>query len=367
VKVLRPTITCVVLAGMLAAVGCAPPAAEPKAKMPKKAELLVELPDHCNTPDGMAIMPDGSIILSVPNYNIKSSPAVLVKITKDNKVEPFYTVPVLPETGACRPMGICVAPSGDIYLADSQFTDGKEPGKPLLHKSRVLRIEMKDGKPVKTVTVASGFNVANAVIIRDGYVYVSETISDIEAKPLISGVFRFKLGEEGVQLKPGTEDPHLIATIKTFNPDIPFGADGLTFDSKGNLYIGNFADGTTHKLVFDNDGKVTSNEIFAKADCMKSCDGIYCDLRNDKIYVADSIANAVQVILPDGSVETLAVNPESDGSNGALDQPCEVIVRGNEVIVSNMDWPVPGKEPGAFATVNTKFDKPYTISIIKLD
>jgi hypothetical protein len=36
------------------------------------------------------------------------------------------------------------------------------------------------------------------------------------------------------------------------------------------------------------------------------------------------------------------------------------VVRGNEVIVSNMDFPVPGG-------VNTTFNKPYTMSFIKLD
>ena len=93
---------------------------------------------------------------------------------------------------------------------------------------------------------------------------------------------------------------------------------------------------------------------------MKSCDGIFCDLATDNIYVADSIANAVQIVSPDGVVQTLAVDEENDGSGGRLDQPCEVLLRGNEVLVSNMDFPVPGG-------VNTKWDKPYTLSIIRLE
>ena len=68
----------------------------------------------------------------------------------------------------------------------------------------------------------------------------------------------------------------------------------------------------------------------------------------------------MQVVSPDGSVQTLAQNAESDGSDGQLDQPNEVLIRGNELIVANMDFPVPGG-------VNKKFDKPYTISVIKLD
>ncbi|MCX5672263.1 MAG: hypothetical protein NTU94_13175 [Planctomycetota bacterium] len=63
-----------VSAAALAAGGCAL----------KEARLLVVLPDYVNTPDGMALMPDNSIILSVPNFNDPTSPAVLVKISPDN-------------------------------------------------------------------------------------------------------------------------------------------------------------------------------------------------------------------------------------------------------------------------------------------
>lgn len=33
------------------------------------AELLLELPDNCNTPDALCLLPDGNVILSVPNVN----------------------------------------------------------------------------------------------------------------------------------------------------------------------------------------------------------------------------------------------------------------------------------------------------------
>ncbi len=332
-------------------------------KPKKQAQLLVELPESCNTPDGMAVLPSGDIILSVPNFNDKKAPPLLMKITRDNKLEEFCRLPKNPDTGRMGPMGMVAGPSGDLYLADNQIFHDPD-GKPMLYgKSRLVRIVVKDGKPVEVVPVVTGFNVSNAVVIRDGYVYVSETILAPKTgdEPLASGVFRFKLGEEGIALKqPLKDDPHLIATLLTYNKDVPFGADGMTFDAQGNLYVGNFADGTMHKIEFGADGKVVSNRIFAKADFMKSCDGIWYDARTQKIYVADSLANAVQMISLDGKVETLARDPNNDGSNGRLDQPCEVLVRGNEVIVSNMDFPVPGG-------VNKTFDKPWTMSVIKLD
>ena len=57
-------------------------------------------------------------------------------------------------------------------------------------------------------------------------------------------------------------------------------------------------------------------------------------------------------------VKTLAQNGDTDGLDGGMDQPCEVLLRGRELIVSNMDWPVPG-------CINQKYDPPCTLSIIR--
>jgi len=333
----------------------------PEAKPLKKPELLVELPDHCNTPDGMCVLPDGSVIVSVPNFNDKKAPPLLVKITKDNEVEDFLKLPPHPETKRMGPMGIRPAPNGDLYLADNQLFHHRDGKTSLYGKSRLVRIKMKDGKPDGLVVVANGINVANAVAIHDGYVYLTETILVPDSKPLKSGVFRFKLDEQDVQMQtPLHKDPHLILTLESTNP-IPFGADGICFDKEGNLYVNLFADAVIRKIRLDKEGKVLSNVIFAKAPFMKSCDGMDYDPRTNKIYVADLLGNAVHAVSMEGKVQTLAANGDTDGSDGQLDAPCEALVRGNTIVVANMDFVVEG------ASVNTKFDKPYTISVIKLD
>jgi len=65
----------------------------------------------------------------------------------------------------------------------------------------------------------------------------------------------------------------------------------------------------------------------------------------------------------EGNVLTLHKNGDTDGSDGSLDQPAEVIIRGNELIVVNMDmlWDDPQD-----LLVNTKIDEPYTLSVIPL-
>lgn len=333
------------------------PAEQPPADSAKKAELLVQLPSGCNTPDAMALLPDGNVVLSMPNFNKLEDGVFMMLITKDNKAEKLLDLPNHPETGKpVGPLGVCVAPSGDLFLADYQMTGERQ--------SRVLKIAMKDGKPGEIKPVITGFHVSNAVLCHNGYLYVSETQIDTKAKPATSGVFRFKLGElEGEPIalaEDETKDPHFLGIIEVHNEELPLGADGLCIDKEGNLYIGNFSDGTVHRMQFDSDGKVKSNTIFAKADFMKSADGLFMDQAAGVIYVADSKANAVQMVSLDGSVKTLAQNGDTDGLDGGMDQPCEVLLRGREVIVSNMDWPVPG-------CINQKYNEPCTLSVIRLD
>jgi hypothetical protein len=333
------------------------PAAAPKPL--KKAELLVELPPSCNTPDGMTLLPDQSVIVSVPNFNDKTAAPLLMKITKDNKVEEFYKLPPNPDTGRFGPMGIRVAPSGDFYLADNQLFHGKD-GKNLYGKSRLVRIAVKDGKPTAVVPVATGLNVANGITLHDGYVYITETILVPDSTPLVSGVFRFKFGEESITMKqPLKDDPHLVTTLET-KSKVGFGADGICFDGKGRLYVSDFSDAVIYRVILDKDGKVTSKKLFAKADFMHSCDGMDYDPKADKIYSADLMGNGVRVIDMEGKVQSLAQDADNDGSGGRLRTPCEALVRGNTIVVSNMDFPFEG-------TVVKKVSKPATISVIKLD
>jgi len=323
-----------------------------KAAPRRTASLLATLPAACNTPDGMCLLPDGSIIVSAPNVNDQTQPAVLLKVSPQNTVEVFFTVPPDPKTGKAFPMGICRAPSGDLYVADNQWFVAPD------HQARVLRIAMKDGKPAEAVTVVSGLVIANAVAVRDGYLYVTDSIMLPDSKPLVSGVFRFKLGEEGVTLKkPLDKDPHLVATLTTVNEKVRIGADGMTFDREGALYIGNFGDGVVHKFTVGADGKATG-AIFARSDRMRSTDGLFYHEPTGRIIVADYLGNAIHAVMPNGRVRTLVANGDGE-PKGALDAPCEAIVRGDEIIVSNMDMPFGD-------AINKKFERPAVLSRIPL-
>ena len=343
-----------VAAASVTLAGCLPPA-----QQANRPQLFLSLPDACNTPDGMTLDPaTGNIILACPNFNDTKFPGILMKIDPSNKVSKFFDLPPHPETGKAGPMGLDFGPDGNLYVADNQYFNDKN------YKSRLIRVNIKDGKPVGADVVVDGFKLSNAVIWKGNDVYVSDTFFDLPDKPGASGIYRISLDEMAkgtVKLQPNATDPHLIAqfvTVPNHRKD-PAGADGLTFDSKGNLYTGNFGNGVFSKITFDASGKVASNTVLVKSPEMPCVDGIFCDLKTDKIYVTDSERNAIHVVTPDGKMTTLWMNDDTDGADGLLDQPCEPLLRGNELIIVNFDMPFPGLK-------NAKFDKYHTISVIKL-
>ena len=325
-----------------------------------QAELLIQLSEKYNTPDALCLLANGDMIVTVPNVNDRSSPPALLRVKPDNTYEEFYQPPPHPVTGEAYPFGIATDGTGDLYLADLQwFANPEDPG----HHARVLWIPMQDGKPGEAKTIIEGFVTVNAVLVRDGYLYLTDTIMKPGTDPLISGIFRFPLDQAKQNTIQATlpleDDPHCIGTIETHNVEVGFGADGLAMDKDGNLYVSNYADGTIHKIEFAEDGTPKPPTIFAKAPFMKSADGMFYDAKRDVIFVADMMANAIQMVFLDGTVRTLAQDPASDGSGGRLSAPSEAMVRGDELIVNNFDMVIPGG-------VNQEFGPPHTISVIKL-
>ncbi len=300
----------------------------------------------------MAVLPDGAIILSVPNFTDPTSPGVLMKVAPDDGVSLFCKLPLHPQTGRVFPMGVRQAPSGDLYVADCQVMEDTPDN------SRLLCVRVADGKPGRVDVVVHGLNVANGVAIRDGFVYVTDSATGKTGDGAVaSAVYRFGLDGHDVQIKTGGGDPHLVATLKTVSKDIPVGADGIDFDEQGNLYVANCGDGLIEKIVLNEAGRVVRQEALTAPGQMKSADGIFYDRATRRIYVADILANAIRAVTLEGRVETVAQSGDNDGSAGQLDGPSEAVVRGQELIVANFDRVFPG-------CVNTQSEKPYTLAVI---
>ncbi|OVE74169.1 hypothetical protein BVX94_01285 [bacterium B17] len=341
------------------AAGCGAPKEETTKSDLLKPELLFTLADQYDSPDGMTIGKDGNIYLAMncAGKDFKfANHAKIMRITADDKLEEVGTLPPHPETKVASPLGIVFGPDGSLYICDNQaFAGGTK-------KSRVLRMTIEDGKAVKTEVLVEGLQMANGIAVRGGSLYVNETAIDPEAKPMISGVYRFKFSEldpANVIKVTGSDDPHLFLKVETDYPNdlMKVGANGIDFDSKGNMYVCNFGEAAVIKATFKEDGTIDKVSNLCKGQGIESSDGCHID-QNDDLWVADFMGNAiVKVCTKSGDVTIVAKNEPGDGKDGALDAPSECIRRGNKVYVSNIDITY---GPNAY-------DELQTMSVINLE
>ncbi len=339
-----------------------------------KAELFAVLPKEiCVTPDSFCYAPWGDVLFTCPNYADPTMPQAIMAIRPDNSIRLWGVFPVNPaykistEPGKMSalsgPMGLEFGPDGNLYVADNVGWYGDPlAGAPNFQNGRIVRILVKDQRPVGAEVVAYNFSHPNDLKIHDGWIYVSHSLLAKEGedgKTLVSGVYRFPLDAQNVKVNNTTDDPQIVCLSRTTK--LWYGIDGICFGNDGELYLGNFGDATIEKVVFDKDGKVVSQEIFAQGPEMLSNDGMWYDKENGHIYVCDFSQNAILDVDATGKITILAQNGDTDGLDGSLDEPAGVILRGKELIISNFD-----NVPGPPHT-NTGHDEHCTLSVIKLE
>jgi sugar lactone lactonase YvrE len=298
----------------------------------------IMLPDKYNSPDGMSIGKDGCIYLSMNNAGEGFKfqyPARILRITPRDKIEEVTDLPKHPETGVASPLGNCWGADGNLYVSDNQMFATTKRG-----LSRVLRVNMENGKAKGVDVVATGLNMANGITARGDCLYVTDTTLDTET-PMTSGVYRFALAElkNSTPVRvTGIGDPHLIFTLKTKNLNHHVGANGIASDRKGDLYVCNFGDVEIWKLALDANGKVVSSSVFAQGGGLESVDGLQYDAAGNNLWTADFLGNAIACIpVKTGKITIIAKNGISDGAYGELHAPSECIRRGSKVYVSNID------------------------------
>lgn len=331
-----------------------------------KTSMFVELDDtKVSVPDGLDIDANGDLILAIPNYidYEKVGGAKMYKIDKNRQVSDWFSaLTPHPVTGKVHPMGIAFGPDGHLYICDNQFFNGKD------NLSRILRIVVENGKPVRCETVVSNFKFANGMRWYGNRLFVSNSKMDMPDQKHKSCVYAIGLDEmqKGeVKLTPGLKDKHVVAVFTAKGaPDAAnetTGADGLTFDSQGRMYCGNFGDGVISRVTFDAKGKPVKQEVIIdNPQEITCCDGIIYDKVRDLIYITNSRRNAVQAYdVAKGTVQVISENGDTDGKNGELDQPCEPFIVDNQLIIVNFDRP---NQP----MKNTVHDTPITISVIEL-
>ena len=326
---------------------------------PKLFTLLPE--DLVCTPDGMEIDAEGNLILSCPNFADLSMPSCILKIDRDKNIRKWFDVPVNPETGEARSMGIAFGPDQDLYIIDNAGWTGRED---LIGTGRVLRVRMQGDTIAKVTVVADHMEHPNGIRIKGDFMYLTQSTMNgvqTDSGKLMSCVYKFHLDDHDIHCTNTLADKHILCTFITENPLCQYGVDGIVFDREGRLIIGNFGDGSIHRITLDANGDMVSNELWCQNPAaLKTTDGMTIDPYGN-IYVADFSANAIGRISPEGVITRIAQSPDCNGFDGGLDEPGEPCYWNGKLIVSCFDLVVDDQK------VNTAHEMPATMSMLDIE
>ncbi|MFH7012644.1 hypothetical protein ACHRV5_12280 [Flavobacterium sp. FlaQc-52] len=323
-----------------------------------KPTLFADLGETCTTPDGMALDKNGNLYLSVTNPTSfeKFGSKILIFDKNDKPITWFDQLPLHPVTKRVHPMGMEFGPDGNLYVVDNQCFARQSDA------SRLIRVIVKNGKPVNAEVLVEGFNFSDGLRWSKNRIYITDASFN---KGEESGIYSFSLDElnkDKIILDASNKEKYLISTftLKPGTAKHSLGIDGIAFDKNGNLYGGSFGDGVITKIEFFNDGKVKSKKVVFDSDQLKCSDGFFYDENRNSIFIANYDNNSVhQLNLNTNTISLIWENENADGSDGQLDNPCETIIYKGKLLVVNYD---------TFEGVkNTGTDPFHTISSFDLE
>ncbi len=112
----------------------------------------------------------------------------------------------------------------------------------------------------------------------------------------------------------------------------PISTNGLGFGLDGRLYSANTGSGEIDRIPVNPDGTAGDIERWVKDPLLLGADGI-AFAANDDLYVAANERNAIVKVTPDGKVSDVA----SNGNSGPLEFPASLAFSGNKLYASNFD------------------------------
>lgn len=363
------TIKNIAIAAVALCAGCA--------SVPEDAgrpHLFKSFGDVANTPEGLALDRDGNLYLSAINGVDPSYPGHIWKMdAKTGAWSIFFVTRTDTSSGKSFPQGIVFGDDGNLYYSENQYFADRN------YASTVRRVVIENGEAKKCETVVENVMLPNGLRWRDGALWFSESFAH-HGDSYGGAIYRIPAADlradRPARLENKDEmekDPYFIAFVpaKLVSRDgldpldeklhiFTAGPDGIDFDSEGNLYTGSFGDGRFWVLRNLGDGRYSKPELLDDTS-MTCCDGIVYDAKNDRIICTAAAQNKLCAWnVKKARMETVWKNADTDGADGLLDQPSELmILPDGRMVVVNIDAPSPGM-------LNSGADSVHTLSVIDL-
>ena len=256
----------------------------------------IQMPPTCTNPDGLAIAPDGRLVIAAPNNDHKQPGAVFRINAPGEAPMKWFDVPVTSDTGYAAPMGICFGKDGELYVCDNQPDC----------KGRLLRLVFRDDKLASCEIVAMGLENANGVKYLNGYLYLTQAFQKKSVREdghSTSALYMFSAKDRCVKVSNTAADPQRVFTEFTTNRVKRGGMNGVAVTKDGVVYAGNYGDGRIWKFKQEAEGKLSPAELFATG--LASADGLCVDDQGN-LYCADMLGCSAVRYTPCGEMTVMA-------------------------------------------------------------
>jgi len=317
------------------------------------AERFATLPMDAHFPEGITASPSGKIFVGTFDFGggnklLRFGANGLLEAVKD-----FGGTPLLGLNPADNKVYICNFGASKIQRIAANFT-AATPVEDVANITGIgappLRLVDNPDGTQDTITFGNAFPAPNAMVFKsDGSLYVSDSFQ--------GAIFRI----DNVQT---CATPCTVTTVKhdgllATAGFPPFGANGLAFNAdESALYIANTGDDRVLRLV----NLDTTNDLSVFAESINGADGLTFDTKG-RLWVAANQADEVVALSNTGRVivklgDFLGIR--HDGSAQGLIFPASLVIVGKELFVTNLALPLTGgDEPEVDVTR-------YTISRMKI-
>lgn len=260
------------------------------ARQPQLATIATFDPPQL--PENIAVGEDGTHYLSM------ATTGEIWELTPGDDVSPssVASLPVPSDQQGPTLLGIVIASDDSALYACFNSGEADTHG--------VWRVPLDDGSPEAVATVDPNESTLNGITgdaLEDGAFLVTD-----HQRGAI-----WRVSDDGAEI-------WLESQLLVPNPyaDLPVGVDGIAVGPDGDVWVDNLSFGSILRIPVESDGSAGEPAVFAYTEELVGADGLTVD-SDGVIYVAVNVRNAVVRIDRDGRRETLV-------SGEILDFPSDV-------------------------------------------